>query len=98
MEFDGVKNPLGEWCVQQQEYLENLPPLEVTPEQLLQQQKTCEAVVADIQAHSEQVERTEQVALKFFREAEVSVCVCVCVKLCTSLNLLHVCTLYCIVR
>ena len=75
VEFDGVKNPLGEWCVQQQEYFESLPPLEVTPEQLLDQQKTLEAVVADIEAHSEQVERTEQVALKFVREAEVCVCV-----------------------
>ena len=73
VEFDGVRNPLGEWCVQQQECFESLPPLEVTPEQLLEQQKTFEAVVADIEAHSELVERTEEVALKFVREAEVCV-------------------------
>ena len=71
VEFDRVKNPLGEWCVQQQEYFENIPPLEVTPEQLLQQQTALEAVVADIHAHSDQVEKTEEVALKFIREAEV---------------------------
>ena len=76
VEFDGVKNPLGEWCVQQQEYFESLPPLEVTPEQLLDHQKTFEVVVADILAHGEQVERTEEVALKFIREAEVCMCVC----------------------
>ena len=71
VEFDRVKNPLGEWCVQQQEYFENLPPLEVTQEQLLDQQKALEAVVADIEAHGEQVASTEEVALKFIREAEV---------------------------
>ena len=75
VEFDEVKNPLGEWCVQQQEYFESLPPLEVTPEQLLDHQKTFEVVVADILAHGEQVERTEEVALKFIREAEVCMCV-----------------------
>ena len=74
MELDGVKNPLGECCVQQREYFENPSPLEVTPEQLLQQQKTFKAVVADTQAHSEQMERTEQEALKFVKEAEVCVC------------------------
>ena len=73
VEFDGVGKPLGDWCAQQQEYFESLPLLEVTPEQLLDQQKTFEAVVADIVAHGEQVERTEEVALKFVREAEVCV-------------------------
>lgn len=73
VEFDFVKNPLGEWCVHQQEYFESLPPLEVTPEQLLDQQKAFQEVVADIQAHSEQVEKTEEVALKFVRESEVCI-------------------------
>ena len=71
VEFDLNKNPLGDWCVQQQEYFESLPPLEVTPEQLLEQQKAFQEVVSDIAAHSEQVEKTEEVALKFIREAEV---------------------------
>ena len=74
VEFDTVKNPLEDWCVQQQEYFENLPPLEVTPEQLLEQQKTFQLVVADVETHSEQVEKTEQVALNFIREAEVHTC------------------------
>ena len=86
VEFDGVKNPLGEWCVQQQEYFESLPPLEVTPEQLLDQQRTFETVVTDILAHGEQVERTEEVALKFIREAEVCISLLACFKLVMALG------------
>ena len=86
VEFDGVRNPLGEWCVQQQEYFESLPPLEVTPEQLLDQQRTFETVVAGILAHREQVERTEEVALKFIREAEVCIILLACFKLVTVLG------------
>lgn len=71
VEFDQVKNPLGDWCAQQQEFFGNLPPLEVTSDQLLDQQKAFQEIVADIQARSEQVEKTEQVALKFVREFEV---------------------------
>ena len=71
VEFDVHKNPLGDWCVQQQEYFESLPPLAVTQEQLIDQQKAFQEVVSDIAAHSEQVEKTEEVAFKFVREAEV---------------------------
>ena len=77
VEFDHVKNPLGDWCAQQQEFFGNLSPLEVTSEQLLEQQKAFQEIVADIQARSEQVEKTEQVALKFAREFEVC-CTCMC--------------------
>ena len=76
VEFDQVKNPLGDWCAQQQEFFGSLPPLEVTSEQLLDQQKAFQEIVADIQARSEQVEKTEQVALKFVREFEVCCIVC----------------------
>ena len=72
-EFSAVKNPLEDWCTQQQEYFEHLPPLEVTEEQLREQQEEFEAVRADIAAHREPSEKVEELAQKFLREMEVGV-------------------------
>ena len=66
-----VKNPLEDWCTQQQEYFEHLPPLEVTEEQLREQAREFEAVKADIAAHREPSEKVEEMAQRFLRETEV---------------------------
>ena len=75
-EFNMVKNPLEDWCTQQQEYFEHLPPLEVTEEQLREQAKEFEAVRADIAAHQEQCEKVEELAQRYLREMEVGVVIC----------------------
>ena len=66
-----VKNPLEDWCTQQREYFEHLPPLEVTEEQLREQAREFEAVKADIAAHWEPSEKVEKMAQRFLRETEV---------------------------
>ena len=70
-EFNMVKNPLEDWCTQQREYFEHLPPLEVTEEQLWEQAREFEAVTADIAAHREPSEKVEEMAQRFLRETEV---------------------------
>ena len=70
-EFNVVKNPLEDWCTQQREYFEHLPPLEVTEEQLREQAREFEAVKADIAAHREPSEKVEEMAQQFLRETEV---------------------------
>ena len=50
----------------------HLPPLEVTKEQL-QEQEEFEAVRADIAAHQEPWEKVEELAQRFLREMEVGV-------------------------
>ena len=71
-EFDENKNPLADWCTQQQEYFESLPPLEVTEEQLKKQQAEFEAIKANIEAHSTAVDKLEEVSEKFLRDTDVS--------------------------
>ena len=66
-----VKNPREDWCTQQREYFEHLPPLEVTEEQLREQAREFEAVKADIAAHQEPSEKVEEMAQRFLRETEV---------------------------
>ena len=56
--------------------IERLPPLEVTEEQLLEQQKECEGLLDAMMAHSEAVQKLEKIASQFFRDTEVSECLC----------------------
>lgn len=70
-EFDEHKNPLADWCTQQQEFFENLPPLEVTEEQLKEQLAVFQAIGADIEAHGAAVEKLDEVSDKFLRDTEV---------------------------
>jgi len=72
LDFDTLKNQLGDWCLGQQETIERLPPLEVTEEQLLEQQKECQAMLAALNTHSDSVQKLEKMASQFFRDTEVS--------------------------
>lgn len=71
VEFDDLKHSLGEWCIQQQETIDQLPLLEVTEKQLLQQQQECHALLEDITSHSESVQKLEDIADEFLRDTEV---------------------------
>lgn len=77
LEFDTLKNLLEDWCLQQQELIEQLPPLEVTEEQLLPQQQECDALLDTIVVRSESIQKLEEIANQFFRETEVCNPVCV---------------------
>ena len=72
LEFDTLKNQLEDWCLEQQETIERLPPLEVTDEQLLEQQKECQDLLAAVDTRSDSVQKLEKMASQFFRDTEVS--------------------------
>lgn len=71
LEFDTLKNSLEDWCVQQQELIEQLPPLEVTEEMLLPQQTECSALLDDIVVRSESIQKLQAIATQCFRDTEV---------------------------
>lgn len=71
LEFEALKNSLEEWCVEQQEVIEQLPPLEITEEQLLQQRKESSALLEGIVAKVESLQQLEDIVSHFFRDTEV---------------------------
>lgn len=71
IEFDELKNSLGDWCLQKQELIDQLPPLEVTEQQLLQQQQECSDLMEDIKVQSESLQKLEDLVGQFLRDTEV---------------------------
>ncbi len=72
LEFDTLKNQLEDWCLEQQEVIERLPPLEVTEEELLQQQEECQGLLKAVDTQAQSVQKLEEIAGQFFRDTEVS--------------------------
>jgi len=73
LEFDTLKNTLEEWCIQEQETVDQLPLLEVTKEKLLLQQKECHALLEGCMAQVEPLQKLDELAEQFLRDTEVGV-------------------------
>lgn len=71
LEFDDLKNTLGNWCVSEQETLDQLPLLEVTEVKLQLQQQECHALLEGITVQSSPLERLQDIADQFLRDTEV---------------------------
>jgi hypothetical protein len=71
LEFDELKNTLGNWCIGQQETIDQLPLLEVTEVKLLEQQQECHALLEGLTAQSDSLEKLDTIATRFLRDTEV---------------------------
>lgn len=69
--YDSVSNPLEDWCSQKREAYEQLPPLEVTEEQLVQQKEETLAIKEDVSTQENAVEKLQEYAEQFLRDTEV---------------------------
>lgn len=69
--FESAKNPLEDWCTQQKELFETLPPLEVAEEKLEEELRKMESVEAEVGAQTEAVERVGELSVKFIKDTEV---------------------------
>lgn len=69
--YDSVSNPLEDWASQTRESYEQLPPLEVTEEQLVQQKEEILALKEDVGAQDDAVEKVQEYAELFLRDTEV---------------------------
>lgn len=72
LEFDALRNSMEEWCIQQQEVIDQLAPLEVTEQQLLTQQEECQTL-SEIAAHHESIQKLESIAMEFLKDTEVHI-------------------------
>ena len=72
LEFETLKSSLEEWCIQQQETIEQLSPLEITEEQLLKQQEESNAILEEVKGHQESLQKLDDIANQFLRVTEVS--------------------------
>ena len=70
--YESVGGPLEDWCTEQRELFEQLPPLEVTVEELTQQQEEIQTIRASIGSRKGTVEKVQQLASQFLRDTEVS--------------------------
>ncbi len=73
LEFDTLKNSLETWCVDQQETIDQLPLLEVTEDKLWEQQQECHALLQDLTARADSLQKLDKLAEQFLRDTEVSV-------------------------
>ena len=71
LEFDDLKNTLGNWCISEQETIDQLPLLEVTEEKLQLQQQECHTLLEGITAQDSPLERLQGIADQFLRDTEV---------------------------
>ena len=71
-EFDVVKLPLQDWCVQQQN--ETLPLLETDPQELIKQKEEFQQVLSQVLSYQSAVETLENLSVDFLKHKEVSSC------------------------